>query len=405
MAQHSCLLRPSEQATLNFAVFTKSAFRCLQEQLRDSSHTCSEVLAINDEQPYVRNPNSESLPIRLDSLARSVPEQKCPSMTILGLADDAYYKTASHRGGWTTIMRHVIAGGVLSPKPRHGQLLLVDCMESIFLWQPKMLDQPWIGILHYTAYLPPSYPEFMTLQGLFKSQAFLDSLPWCKMLIVLSRLSRDYVKEQHPDLKVVSIKHPIGMPDVRRRFDLEAFEANQNNWKLILLGQQYRKVSTLTFLQVKYPKIWMPGAKLDKGDYLERYRLEPGLPDDPDTSTFEIFNTANFEEYDKMLMTNIIVLDLLDAAANNAVLEMINLAIPMLVARHPAVEEYVGEDYPLFFSSVDDIEGIVESEEQLLKQMELAHKYLVKLPKDDLQLDAFATSLSEVAQDVLRDMG
>lgn len=302
-------------------------------------------------------------------------------------------------------MRHVIAGGVLSPKPRHGQLLLVDCMESIFLWQPKMLDQPWIGILHYTAYLPPSYPEFMTLQGLFKSQAFLDSLPWCKMLIVLSRLSRDYVKEQHPDLKVVSIKHPIGMPDVRRRFDLEAFEANQNNWKLILLGQQYRKVSTLTFLQVKYPKIWMPGAKLDKGDYLERYRLEPGLPDDPDTSTFEIFNTANFEEYDKMLMTNIIVLDLLDAAANNAVLEMINLAIPMLVARHPAVEEYVGEDYPLFFSSVDDIEGIVESEEQLLKQMELAHKYLVKLPKDDLQLDAFATSLSEVAQDVLREMG
>eukprot|EP00930_Biecheleria_cincta_P020973 TRINITY_DN15639_c0_g1_i2.p1 TRINITY_DN15639_c0_g1~~TRINITY_DN15639_c0_g1_i2.p1 ORF type:complete len:383 (-),score=48.71 TRINITY_DN15639_c0_g1_i2:384-1532(-) len=343
MTQQSCLFRPAEEGTLNSAVLTKSAFACWQAQLRNSSHSCNAKLAINDQQPVVPIPNLDLPSIRLDSLAQSVPEPTCRPMTVLGLANDEYMQQASHRGGWKTIMRHVIAGGVVSQRPFRGQLLLVDCMESVFLWQSKKLDHPWIGILHFAPYLPPTFPEHMKLQGILKSEAFLASRQWCKLLIVLSKLNQDYIQKFHPDIKVVAMKHPIGMTDVVRRFDLRVFKANRQKWKVILLGQQYRKVSTLVLLDVKYPKVWMPGSKLTKQDFLDRYRMEPDLPPDPDTSTFEIAHTASFEEYDKLLMTNIIVLDLLDAAANNAVLEMINLAIPMLVSRHPAVEEYVGE--------------------------------------------------------------
>eukprot|EP00930_Biecheleria_cincta_P087956 TRINITY_DN77195_c0_g1_i1.p1 TRINITY_DN77195_c0_g1~~TRINITY_DN77195_c0_g1_i1.p1 ORF type:complete len:204 (-),score=33.59 TRINITY_DN77195_c0_g1_i1:16-627(-) len=200
------------------------------------------------------------------------------------------------------------------------------------------------------------------------------------------------------------MKHPIGMTDTTSHFDLQVFMDNRQKWKVILLGQQYRKLSTLVFLRVKYPKVWMPGSKLKKDDFLDRYRLEPNLPPEPDTSTFEIVHTSNFEEYDKLVMTNIMILDLLDAAANNAVLEMINLAIPMLVSRHPAVEEYLGKTYPLYFTSTYELEQIVNQEDSLLEKIELAHKYLVRLPKDDLQLAAFAASLNKAAHDVKKEM-
>lgn len=406
MTQQQCLLHPAAgNATLNFAIFTKSGFECWRSQVFDPSHSCQAALAINDQQPIVA---VSDLTIPLTSHAaptQSISQLACAPPPILGLADDLYLQQSSHRGGWKVVMQHVIQAGVLSLRPRDGQLLFVDCMESVFLWQQKTLDQPWIGILHYTANLPSTYPEHVTLQGLLKSRAFLASKTWCKLVIVLSRTSQQYIQEYHPGIKVVSMKHPIGMTDVTRHYDLPAFKANRQSWKVILLGQQYRRVSTLVFLRTKYPKVWMPGMKLDKAQFLERYRMEPNLPPNPDTSGFEIFRTEKFQEYDHLLMTNIIILDLLDAAANNALLEMINLAIPMLVSRHPAVEEYLGPAYPLYFTSIHEIERILDQEDKFIERMELAHKYLVKLPKDDLQMSWFAASLEKAAREIKKEMG
>jgi hypothetical protein len=49
------------------------------------------------------------------------------------------------------------------------------------------------------------------------------------------------------------------------------------------------------------------------------------------------------------------ILSLVDASTNNAVIECIARATPLLVNPHPAVIEYFGADYPTYNESIDDV--------------------------------------------------
>jgi hypothetical protein len=60
------------------------------------------------------------------------------------------------------------------------------------------------------------------------------------------------------------------------------------------------------------------------------------------------------DAYDRMLQENIVFLDLYDASANNAVVECIARATPLLVNRIPPVVEYLGADYPFYFDSLEE---------------------------------------------------
>lgn len=60
------------------------------------------------------------------------------------------------------------------------------------------------------------------------------------------------------------------------------------------------------------------------------------------------------DEYDKLLTQNIVFLDLYDSSANNAIIECIARGTPLLINRHPAVIEYLGEEYPFYFENYND---------------------------------------------------
>lgn len=47
-------------------------------------------------------------------------------------------------------------------------------------------------------------------------------------------------------------------------------------------------------------------------------------------------------------------MDLYDSSANNAVIECIARATPLLINPIPAVVEYLGKDYPMYFSSLSE---------------------------------------------------
>jgi len=61
------------------------------------------------------------------------------------------------------------------------------------------------------------------------------------------------------------------------------------------------------------------------------------------------------DEYDKLLTQNIVFLDLYDSSANNAIIECIARGTPLLINKHPAVIEYLGEEYPFYFENYDDV--------------------------------------------------
>ena len=96
----------------------------------------------------------------------------------------------------------------------------------------------------------------------------------------------------------------------------------------------------------------------------------------------------NFDEYDKLLSTNLVFMDLYDAAANNAVVECIVRNTPIIINKIPPIVEYLGEDYPLYFNNLNEIPELL-TEQNIFN----AHQYLLNLNKEDLEIDFFNKKL------------
>ena len=96
-------------------------------------------------------------------------------------------------------------------------------------------------------------------------------------------------------------------------------------------------------------------------------------------------------EYDRLLSQSVIVCELLAASANTTIVECIARATPVAVNRHPAIEEYLGPSYPMFFDDPARIPDLLSDE--LLRD---THSYLRDLQQQDwLQVSTFSEKVSE----------
>lgn len=78
------------------------------------------------------------------------------------------------------------------------------------------------------------------------------------------------------------------------------------------------------------------------------------------------------DQYDELLSCNIAMVQLEAASANNAVVECLARGTPLLVNRLPAVEEYLGREYPLYYKDLDDAAKKLMD----LGRLKEAHEYL-----------------------------
>ena len=62
------------------------------------------------------------------------------------------------------------------------------------------------------------------------------------------------------------------------------------------------------------------------------------------------------EEYDDLLSSSVVLCLLYASAANNILLECIARCTPILINPLPSVVEYLGEDYPLYCTSLEAAE-------------------------------------------------
>lgn len=111
----------------------------------------------------------------------------------------------------------------------------------------------------------------------------------------------------------------------------------------------------------------------------------------------EIKDYLSNEEYDSLLTQNIGFLDLYDASANNAVVECLARATPLLINPIPPVVEYLGKDYPFYFETLAQAAGKA-LDFDLVRQ---AHEYLLNCPtRSRLSGDCFLEAVvnSEVYQ-------
>jgi hypothetical protein len=93
-----------------------------------------------------------------------------------------------------------------------------------------------------------------------------------------------------------------------------------------------------------------------RDEALRARRVRP----DVDRPSVEVLSRLDDAAYDELLATSVVLTELYGAAANNLVVECLARGTPILVNRLPAVEEYLGHDYPLFYADLSQIESLLE---------------------------------------------
>ena len=318
------------------------------------------------------------------------------------LNDPNYYLTVNHRGGWKSIITNLINNNIIANDSFHSiinnNILLIDIVEKYFLWEKKetVIDEEWVGIIHIVPNTP-NYLRNIQIENLLDNNYFNKSLKNCRGIIVLSNYLLNYLKYKLPDIKLRHIKHPTIMNECSK-FNIDVFIKNiyTNKIKIVQLGSQLRYLSSIYKIKCNYKKIWLPGRK-DKELLFHWLSRECSVFDisitDKEKNSVNLYYTHNFNEYDNIILNNVIIIHLINASANNAILELMYLNIPFFVNKLDAVIEYIGNDYPLYFNSLKEIEDIINNKELLIKKMKVGTNYLKKINKHDISLKYFNSEM------------
>ena len=412
----NCMVRKTHYSDILFSVFQRESFRCWVNQINLETnpygwgmditfpYNCNASIGIMDTHTVVHNEasdpakggnrtydeasamqqlwnhlNSSNIPeltniVRyasnpMENLISYINEDlhTCDQLPLYHIVDPTYFQGASH--GWHTIMKNLIQHDIGSI--HGGHIALIDCCESFFLWQARSISRPWIGIIHFTPNLPNFFPKEETLQALIKSPRFTSALRKCKLLIVLCKTTANWLK-LYVNIPIKVIYHPMST-DIQ----CEQPPVTEQELKfIILLGSQYRHISTIYLLNATHglSKLWLPGTSDNK-------KLRSLFDREPESQLQKFDDIQKIHvpigNYKTLLSNNIVIIDLWDAAANNAILEVIAFNIPAYIKRLPATEEYLGNKYPLFFDDIVELQTMINLPiENITTQREAAKKYL-----------------------------
>jgi hypothetical protein len=278
-----------------------------------------------------------------------------------------------HRCGWYYVL------GKLNQLHNPAGVLLDSFIERTFCWHPqgkKPILEPWIGFIH----VPPGVPRWFHYEQsndfIFGSDAWKKSLPYCRGLFTLSNYLRKSL-ESKLNLPLNNVMFPTETPALK--WTWESFTANKEK-KIVQVGWWLRKLHTIFQLPTqKYKKIFLRITHTDLDSLLRKERLmliKKGQFNDGMYETGKPVLYIPNSQYDKLLAENLVILNLYDASANNTVVECMVRNTPILVNPLEPVIEYLGEDYPLYFSSLEEAAGKAEDVDLVYE----AHRYLLNHP-------------------------
>jgi tetratricopeptide (TPR) repeat protein len=241
-------------------------------------------------------------------------------------------------------------------------------------------QQPWVGFMHN----PQSMPLWFNYhqrspQKLCEKAVWQASLPYCLGLFALSNYHAEWLREQTG--KPVSVlTHPTEIPD--KQFNFQLFIANPQK-KIVQIGWWLRKLNSIYQLPLAqnnalgYTKLRIGSFfGLDEPSFENLLKLEAKIykqeVDPIYKSNTIIINHISNDEYDDLLSMNIGFVDLYDSSANNAIVECIARATPLLINPLPAVQEYLGEEYPMYFQTLEEAANKALDLDLIMK----THQYL-----------------------------
>lgn len=282
----------------------------------------------------------------------------------------------SHRAGWDYVVKS------LFDLNNNEGVHFDGFLENTFVWRKKEMmenqeipyKKNWIGIFHN----PPNMPAWFSNNGghpntMLCDSVFKESLKYCKGIYVLSNYHAEFLKHFIPEIPINVLYHPTEIPS--NVFTYDKFLNNKDK-SVIMIGWWLRKLNSIFLLKTKYKKIRiLPIEKskviLNKLEDIEKSIYNLKITDE-EYNSVEMINQLTNDEYDELLSKNIVYLNLYDSSANNTIIECIARGTPLLVNKLPSIVEYLGEEYPFYFSDEKDAENKLNDLDLIRK----THEYL-----------------------------
>ena len=190
------------------------------------------------------------------------------------------------------------------------------------------------------------------------------------------------------NVKILVTKHPCFYNNKIKKFSIEAYKSNSDK-KIIQIGQQLRKVTSIYRIKTNMKKLWLPGTKnifmmqrlfTYEKSYLGMYNIL--------FNKVDIKYHDNYDDYDNVFINNIIFIDLFNASANNTILECIMRNTPILVNKIEPVTEYLGVDYPFYFTNLEEIPDLLND-----TNIEKTYNYLKNMDKSQFTIEYFINDI------------
>lgn len=352
-----------------------------------------------------------------------------------------------HRSGWQYVVDN------LEQFNGSNGILCDLYLDRTFHWncdEYSSLDlipytKNWIGFIHHTC--NTEYSSYNTVT-LFKNKLFLESLKFCKGLIVLSNDLKNKVENLvntlKINIKVYLLRHPTEFVDDDKMFTTKKFILNTNK-KIIQIGAWMRIIHAINKLDLGENPLYLNKYAL-RGKKMENYYYDEDLDsqksnninlNDMDcyittdtnmtiselTITETNLNSNGFisrdktnrkvklnndvtmlsyldnNDYDDLLSKNIVFLNLVDASVVNTIIECIVRNTPIIVNKLPALIEILGENYPLFYNDVSEVKNILN-----MNNIDIAYNYLKKLNKNDMKIDTFINKFKNIIDDIYKNI-
>jgi hypothetical protein len=282
----------------------------------------------------------------------------------IDLADQQKLFYGQHRSGWPFVLK------LLSRLHNPRGILLDSFIERTFCWRPGGPTtnlRPWIGIIHIPPNVPVWFQHEQSNEAIFGSQQWKESLPYCRGLFTLSDYHR---KRLQPKLRIPldSLTHPTEIPKLK--WSEDRFAANREK-KIIQVGWWLRKLHTIYMLPTRsYKKIFLRVTHTDLDSLLKKEReiliREGAFQDSMYETAQSVFHVPD-AAYDRLIAENIVIVNLYDSSSNNTIIECIMRNTPILVNPIEPVVEYLGPDYPLYFSSLEEAADKAENPDLLFQ--------------------------------------
>jgi glycosyltransferase involved in cell wall biosynthesis len=270
-----------------------------------------------------------------------------------------------HRGGWSA------AVNVIYDQLRADDgTLFIPAVEEVIA-NGEIMTEPWVGFVHQVPRTRLKwYPD---LERLLAHPGWRKSVPNCRGIFTLSSYLRDYLVAERIPVPVTRVLYPVETP--ADGFSLQRY-AGAKCPIVLFIGEYLRNYEAFFDL---------PAAGHRKV-LLASDQFNLAVP-----SSVEVTARVTDAEYDTLLSSSVVFLNLIDAPANTTVIECIVRNTPILVNPLPGVVEYLGEAYPLYYEDIAEADAKLHNH-RLLAQ---AEEYLRTLGiKERLTPEAFVAAIA-----------